>query len=196
MGHHAAIPPSPAVVVQPDAWSQAGSGPQIPPVQIWQEPQARPSATGAFRQPLAASQMSWVHSFPSKQFAALGSNAHPVPGSQESCVQSIESAHSIGVPGMQVLFMQTSVPLHTLLSAQEVPSGTGRQAPSQSGSAQLSHRPGQRDWQQTPVAQNPDRHSSSRSQRTPMDLPEKLWMKLSNSSTMVLQLNSRQSRSP
>src|SRR5438552_7072483 len=46
-------------------------------------------------------------------------------GPQESAVQGLLSSQFSGVPGVQVPTLQTSAPLQTLPSEQEVPSATG-----------------------------------------------------------------------
>src|SRR5262245_45968379 len=62
---------------------------------------------------------SW-HDVPSVTTVAL----HPVTGSQASVVHILPSLQLSGVPGVQTPAWHVSEPLHTLLSAQSVPSVT------------------------------------------------------------------------
>src|SRR5262249_38278819 len=61
-----------------------------------------------------------LHGVPS----ATGVNWHPRAASHESVVHSFPSTQTSGVPMWQTPVRQTSLPLHTVASAQEVLSGT------------------------------------------------------------------------
>jgi hypothetical protein len=114
--------------------------------------QAVPFATGAVRQPSAASQESVVHGLPSLQTSAVpaaqepawhvsaplhalpslhavpfatGAVTQPVAASQESVVHGLPSLQTSAVPCEQKPDWQVSAPLHALPSLQAVPLGTG-----------------------------------------------------------------------